>query len=95
MSALFLLYLTATDRLMLCFVAHMQSNFITGRCNKELEFHSYEMDKVKWQYEECDDDSLRSLQLEDIVMPETFEMLRERKQHFFGFGGRCGVCSLN
>ncbi|XP_059216601.1 dynein axonemal heavy chain 3 isoform X2 [Stomoxys calcitrans] len=68
-------------------ISHMQSDVITGRCNKELEFHSYEMDKVltKSEYSAGTEDSLQSVQLEDIVMPEKFEMLRDRNVHFFGF----------
>lgn len=69
----------------------MQSDVITGRCNKELDFHHYEMDKVKSlsAQDDCDvDDSVEDMQLEDIVMPQKFEMLRNRKQHFYGFAGK-------
>lgn len=66
----------------------MQVDQIVGRCNKELDFHLYHMDHVKWQYEECDDDSLQELKLEDIVMPQKFEMLKDKKEHKYSFNSR-------
>lgn len=78
-------------------LAHMQSNAITGRCNKELEFHKYDVENVQMK---CFDDydckeqdvednaSLQELQLKDIVMPQKFEMLRNKKLHFYGFDGK-------
>lgn len=72
-------------------LAHMQVDQIVGRCNKELDFHIYQMDHVKWEYEECDDDSLQELKLEDIVMPQKFEMLKDKKDHKYAFNSR-GEC---
>ncbi|XP_030372078.1 dynein heavy chain 3, axonemal [Scaptodrosophila lebanonensis] len=66
-------------------ISHMQTDNIVGRCNREFELHSYEMVDVKTLYEECDDDSLKDLELEDIVMPEKFEMLRDAKDHKYNF----------
>uniref|UniRef100_A0A1I8MKN2 AAA+ ATPase domain-containing protein n=1 Tax=Musca domestica TaxID=7370 RepID=A0A1I8MKN2_MUSDO len=65
--------------------SHMQSDVITGRCNKELDFHRYEMDKVNTGNREIDDDGLDDIELDNIVMPEKFEMLREKKDNFYGF----------
>ncbi|KAI8118299.1 hypothetical protein CVS40_10053 [Lucilia cuprina] len=77
-------------------ISHMQSNAITGRCNKELEFHQYDIENVvALQSDECTDDynndvddNLLKLQLKDIVMPQKFEMLRNKKLHFYGFDGK-------
>ncbi|XP_075163707.1 uncharacterized protein LOC142236338 [Haematobia irritans] len=66
-------------------ISHMQSDTITGRCNKELEFHRYEMDKINTEYMTCEDDVVSTIQLEDIKMPDKFEMLRDRNEHFYGF----------
>ncbi|XP_075164298.1 dynein heavy chain 3, axonemal [Haematobia irritans] len=66
-------------------ISHMQSDTITGRCNKELEFHRYEMDKINTEYMTCEDDVVSTIQLEDIKMPDKFEMLRDRNKHFYGF----------
>ncbi|TMW46360.1 hypothetical protein DOY81_008559 [Sarcophaga bullata] len=66
-------------------ISHMQSNEITGRYNIELEFHHYDVDNVKLKYDECYDDELKDLKLTDIVMPQKFEMLRDKKIHFYGF----------
>lgn len=65
--------------------AHIQSNAITGRCNKELEFHKYNVENVELQHDECYDGNLYELQLKDIVMPQKFEMLRDKRLHFYGF----------
>jgi len=66
-------------------IAHMQTDKIVGRCNREFDFHRYDLDNVKDEYDECDDDSLQELQLEDIIMPEQFEMLRDAKDHTYNF----------
>ncbi|XP_037881601.1 dynein heavy chain 3, axonemal [Glossina fuscipes] len=65
---------------------HMQSDVVTGRYNIELEFHKYEVVHVKWKYDDCDDDSLKDLQLGDIVLPESFEQLRAIPDFHYGFG---------
>uniref|UniRef100_A0A1B0B0B8 Dynein heavy chain 3, axonemal n=1 Tax=Glossina palpalis gambiensis TaxID=67801 RepID=A0A1B0B0B8_9MUSC len=67
---------------------HMQSDVVTGRYNIELEFHKYEVVHVKWKYDDCDDDSLKDLQLSDIVLPESFEQLRTIPDFHYGFGGQ-------
>lgn len=67
------------------FLAHMQTDTIVGRCNREFDFHVYDLINTKDEYVECDDDSLQELELEDIVMPEQFEMLRDAKDHSFNF----------
>ncbi|KAI9588136.1 hypothetical protein GQX74_003982 [Glossina fuscipes] len=64
----------------------MQSDVVTGRYNIELEFHKYEVVHVKWKYDDCDDDSLKDLQLGDIVLPESFEQLRAIPDFHYGFG---------
>ncbi|XP_036671579.3 dynein axonemal heavy chain 3 isoform X3 [Drosophila suzukii] len=66
-------------------ISHMQTDKIVGRCNREFDFHRYDLDNVKEEYDECDDDSLQELQLEDIIMPEQFEMLRDAKDHTYNF----------
>ncbi|XP_033238860.1 dynein heavy chain 3, axonemal [Drosophila pseudoobscura] len=66
-------------------ISHMQNDNIVGRCNREFDFHSYNLEFVKDHYDECDDDSLQELQLEDIVMPEQFEALRDAKDHTYNF----------
>lgn len=63
----------------------MQNDTIVGRCNREFDFHLYDLVNTKDEYEECDDDSLQALELDDIVMPEQFEMLRDVKEHAFNF----------
>jgi len=63
----------------------MQNDTIVGRCNREFDFHQYDLENVKANYEDCDDDSLRELQLEDIIMPEQFEQLRDAKNHAYNF----------
>jgi len=67
------------------YLAHMQTDKIVGHCNREFDFHRYDLDNVKDEYDECDDDSLQELQLEDIIMPEQFEMLRDAKDHLYNF----------
>eukprot|EP00099_Drosophila_melanogaster_P002538 NP_001137885.1 dynein, axonemal, heavy chain 3, isoform E [Drosophila melanogaster] len=66
-------------------ISHMQTDKIVGHCNREFDFHRYDLDNVKDEYDECDDDSLQELQLEDIIMPEQFEMLRDAKDHLYNF----------
>ncbi|KAM7358169.1 uncharacterized protein ACRADG_003223 [Cochliomyia hominivorax] len=67
-------------------ISHMQSNAITGRCNKELEFHQYDVENVEMNDGDNDEgDNLLEVQLEDIVMPQKFEMMRNKKLHFYGF----------
>lgn len=67
----------------------MQTDTIVGRCNREFDFHLYDLINTKDEYDECDDDSLQELVLEDIVMPEQFEMLRDAKNHAFSFDSTC------
>ncbi|ALC43064.1 CG17150 [Drosophila busckii] len=66
-------------------ISHMQNDTIVGRCNHELDFHLYDMVNVKDKYKVCDDDDLQQLELEDIVMPEKFEILRDAKDHGYNF----------
>ncbi|XP_070136648.1 dynein axonemal heavy chain 3 [Drosophila bipectinata] len=66
-------------------ISHMQTDSIVGACNREFDFFSYDLDNVKEKYDECDDDSLQELQLDDIVMPEQFEALRDAKDHTYNF----------
>ncbi|KAH8333342.1 hypothetical protein KR067_000853 [Drosophila pandora] len=66
-------------------ISHMQTDSIVGACNREFDFFSYDLENVKEKYDECDDDSLQELQLEDIVMPEQFEALRDAKDHTYNF----------
>ncbi|TDG53310.1 hypothetical protein AWZ03_000125 [Drosophila navojoa] len=68
-------------------ISHMQNDTIVGRCNREFDFHIYDLVNVKDVYKECDDDSLQKLRLQDIVMPEQFEMLRDAKDHEYNFDG--------
>ncbi|XP_054732574.1 dynein axonemal heavy chain 3-like [Anastrepha obliqua] len=70
-------------------IAHMQVNQIVGRCNKELDFHLYEMGhEVKWSLEECDDESIQDLKLEDIVVPQKMGLLKNKKEHQYSFNAR-------
>ncbi|XP_043071483.1 uncharacterized protein LOC6558889 isoform X2 [Drosophila grimshawi] len=69
-------------------ISHMQNDTIVGRCNREFDFHQYDLVNVKEAYDECDDDSLLEMELEDIVMPEQFEMLRDAKDHAYNFNGQ-------
>lgn len=71
----------------------MQNDTIVGRCNREFDFHTYDLVNVKDVYIECEDDSLQRLRLQDIVMPEKFEMLRDAKNHEYNFDSR-GECQM-
>ncbi|XP_062127566.1 dynein axonemal heavy chain 3 [Drosophila sulfurigaster albostrigata] len=66
-------------------ISHMQNDTIVGRCNREFDFHMYDLENVKDKYEECDDELLKDLQLSDIVMPEQFETLLEHQATKYNF----------
>ncbi|EDW73522.2 uncharacterized protein Dwil_GK16602 [Drosophila willistoni] len=63
-------------------ISHMQNDRVLGLGNREFDFHVYLTENA---FDECDEDSLNELQLQDIVMPKEFEMLRDAKDHTYNF----------
>ncbi|KAH8365499.1 hypothetical protein KR093_001425 [Drosophila rubida] len=66
-------------------ISHLQNDTIVGRCNREFDFHKYDLENVKDEYEPCEDDILEHLKLTDIVMPEKFEALRKGQHQKYNF----------